>query len=91
MLPVSLVKGQYGDFYWFYVNGLGFTLYLGKETPSAIRNVCAYHNSYGPVVVDKGFGEMVYGFIKDQLNSSQKSANLLSFLDGPKRNKQAES
>jgi hypothetical protein len=91
VLPVSLAKGQYGDFYWFYVNGLGFTLYLGKETPSAIRNVCAYHNSYGPVVVDKGFGEMVYEFIKDQLNSSRKSANLLSFLDGPRPNKQAES
>jgi hypothetical protein len=91
VLPVMLARGQYGDFYWFYVNGLGYALYLGQETPPPIRNICAHHNGHGPIVVDKGFGEMVYGYIKDQLDSSQKSTNLLSFLDELKTKKQVGS
>jgi hypothetical protein len=81
VIPVESATGRYGDFYWFYVNGLAFALYLGKQTPREVINLCAHHNSCGPVVVDKGFGKMVYGFLKDQLNSSQKSKNLSLFLD----------
>jgi hypothetical protein len=83
-LPVLQATDQFGDFYWFYVNGLGFRLYMGKQTPAAIKSICAYHNADGPVVVDRGFGKMVYGYIKDQLNSSEKSESLLAFLKGPK-------
>ena len=83
-LPVHRATGQYGDFYWFYLNGLGFALYLGNTTPLPIRNVCAYHNPDGPVVVDVGFGQMVYDFIKNQLNSSEKSEHLTMLISNPK-------
>jgi hypothetical protein len=83
-LPVLQATDQFGDFHWFYVNGLGFRLYLGKQTPAAIRCICAYHNADGPIVVDRGFGKIVCGFIKDQLNSSEKSEGLSAFLNEPK-------
>lgn len=83
-LPVHRATGQYGDFYWFYVNGLGSQLYLGKATPAPIQNVCAVHNPAGPVVVDAGFGDLVYEFIKEQLNTSKMSENLKSFLKSPR-------
>ncbi|MGA7155413.1 MAG: hypothetical protein WBY53_01120 [Acidobacteriaceae bacterium] len=89
-LPVHHATDQHGDFYWFYLNGLGFKLYLGKATPLAIRGLCASHPD-GPVVVDSGFGEMVYRFIKDQLNSSVKAENLVTFLDGYKQDKSPQS
>src|SRR5260370_3169832 len=53
--PVLSATGQYGDFYWLSMALVLCCIWV-KETPSAIRNVCAYHNSHGPVVVDKGFG-----------------------------------
>src|SRR5258708_12986559 len=52
--PVLSATGQYGDFYWLSMALVLCCIWV-KETPSAIRNVCAYHNSHAPVVVDKGF------------------------------------
>jgi hypothetical protein len=91
VLPVLQATDQYGEFYWFYMNGLGFRLYLGEATPIAIRSLCAFHNPDGPVVVDRGFGELVYGFIKDQMQSSEKSENLTIFLDDYHKSKSSES
>jgi hypothetical protein len=78
--PVLPATETSGDFYWFYVNGLGFRLYLGKDIPPGIRNICALHNPDGPVVVDRGFGEMVFQFIKEQLKASEKSEGVQSLL-----------
>ncbi|MHB1936425.1 MAG: hypothetical protein ACYCOR_07550 [Acidobacteriaceae bacterium] len=88
-LPALQGTAQFGDFYWFYINGVGFMLYLGREMPPAIRNLCAHHNPDGPVAVDKGFNDLVYGYIKKQLHSSEKSQSLMTFLEGYKADKQA--
>jgi hypothetical protein len=87
VLPVLPAQGPYGSFYWFYVNGLGFELHLGGGTPLAIRNVCTAHNASGPIVVDQGFGEMIRGFIRRELNASQRSPNMLSSLGEYRRNR----
>jgi hypothetical protein len=85
-LPVQRGKNEYGDFNWFYVNGLGFQLYLGDSVPLPVRNVCAFSNPRGPVVVDRGFGQMVYDFIKTQLDTSTQSDGLTKFLSNYKTN-----
>jgi len=80
---VLLAKNKMAEFRWFYLNGLGFELYLGKEIPKQIRQLCAYHSSDGFVMVDREFGSMVRDFLKDQLTSRELSANLQDFLKGP--------
>jgi len=76
-------KNQMADFSWFYLNGLGFALYLGKGVPKQIRQLCAYRSPDGFVIVDAGFGKMVRDFLKDQLTSREWSAKLEHFLKGP--------
>lgn len=79
-LPVQRGKSGYGDFYWFYVNGLGFMLYLGENSPEDIERQCAQHGIDGPVVVDGAFGSMVYAFLKELLEESKKSEGVKGLL-----------
>jgi len=80
---VLSAKNQIAAFNWFYLNGLGFALYLGKETPTEIRQLCAYRSPDGFVIVDAEFGKMVRDFLKDHLISHEWSAKLEGFLKGP--------
>ncbi len=70
-------------FYWFYLSGLGFKLYLGKKTPQQIRQLCAVHSADGFVLVDAEFGKMVRAFLKDYLTSQELSPKLREFLKLP--------
>lgn len=76
-------KNQTTEFKWFYLNGLGFELYLGKELPGHIRQLCAYRSLDGLVIVDANFGKMVRDFLKAYLTSYEWSAKLEDFLKGP--------
>lgn len=80
---VLSAKDRMAEFHWFYLNGLGFKVYLGKETPQQIRQLCAYRSADGFVMVDREFGRMVRGFLKDYLTSHECSAKLQDFLKGP--------
>lgn len=83
-LPVLGSASGYGDFYWFYVNGLGFMLYLGKSFPPEAESQCAYHGVNGPVVVDRAFSQMVYSFMKELLEKSAKSQSVQNLIkSGP--------
>ena len=77
-VPVQIARSGYGDFYWFYLNGLGFMLYLGADFPKAAESQCAQHRANGPVVVDRAFSNMVYSFLKDLLQDSEKSESVMS-------------
>lgn len=55
-LAVQRGESGYGDFYWFYVNGLGFMLYLGEQFPRDAESQCAQHRVSGPVVIDRAVG-----------------------------------
>lgn len=79
-IPVQKATNQYGDFYWFYANGLGFELYLGESVPEAIKGVCAFHNPRGPIIVDRGFGQMVRDFLQGQLDSSKQSESVVNLV-----------
>ena len=83
-LVVQRATNRYGDHHWFYVNGLGFQLYLGNSVPTLIRNICAFHSACGAVVVDGAFGKAVYQFIKDRLNSSDKSESVMKLVNASK-------
>ena len=85
--PVLQATAQFGDFYWFYLNGLGFALYLGANTPESVKSLCANHNPDGPVVVDRGFTDLVYDYIKERFDSSEQSDNLTKFLSDYKAGK----
>ena len=80
---VLSANNQTAEFSWFYLNGLGFELYLGKELPKPIRQLCAYRSPDGFVIVDPEFGKMVRDFLKDYLTSHERSAKLEDFLQGP--------
>jgi hypothetical protein len=80
-LPVHRGKSGYGDYYWFYVNGLGFMLYIGEHLPQGAERQCAQHGVNGPVVVDRAFSAEVYAFIKELLEESQKSEGVLGLLE----------
>jgi hypothetical protein len=71
------------DFCWFYLNGLGYKLYLGKSIPESIRQLCAYRSPGGLVMMDRGFGEMVREFAKGVVTTSELSPKLENFLKGP--------
>jgi hypothetical protein len=80
---VLSARDQMAEFHWFYLNGLGFKLYLGGEIPQQIRKLCAYRSPDGFVIVDREFGKMVRSFLKDRLTSQELSAKLQDFLKGP--------
>jgi hypothetical protein len=80
---VLSAKNQMTDFSWFYLNGLGYALYLGKELPKQVRQLCAYRSPDGFVIVDAEFGKMVRDFLRYQLTSREWSAKLEDFLKGP--------
>jgi hypothetical protein len=80
---VLSAKNKVAEYLWFYLNGLGFALYLGKEIPKQIRQLCAYRSSEGFVIVDAEFGKMVRAFLKDRMISQPMSENLEQFLKGP--------
>lgn len=80
---VVSARDQMAEFRWVYLNGLGFKLYLGKEIPTQIRQLCAYRSSDGFVMVDREFGRMVRDFLKDHLTSHEWSAKLRDLLKGP--------
>ncbi len=80
---VLSAKNKLAEFSWFYLNGLGFELYLGKEIPKQIGQLCAYRSPEGFVIVDPEFGKMVRDFLKNHLTSHEWSANLENFLKGP--------
>ncbi len=79
-LPVQRGKGGYGDFYWFYINGLGFMLYLEERFPPDAERQCAQHGVNGPVVVDRAFGNMVYAFLRELLEGSKISEGVMGLL-----------
>jgi hypothetical protein len=76
-------RNRMAEFIWFYLNGLGFALYFGKEIPKQIRRLCAYRSPEGFVIVDAEFGKMVRDFLKNHLTSHKWSAKLEDFLKGP--------
>lgn len=79
-LAVELGESGYGKFYWFYVNGLGFMLYLGDQLPHVAESECAQHGVNGPVVVDRAFSNMVYAFLKGLLEGNKKSEGVIGLL-----------
>jgi hypothetical protein len=74
--------GPFGDYHWFYLNGLGFKLFVGN-VPKSVRQLCAYHSPGGYVLVDSRFGDMVRGVLKEQLLLNERSEALEKFLKGP--------
>lgn|SRR5579872_4502666 len=82
-VTVQRAKSGYGDFYWFYINGLGFMLYLGDGLPKEAESLCAEHGVNAPVVVDRAFSNMVYGFLKDLLHGSDKSESVMNLIKIP--------
>lgn len=84
-LATTVLKATHSiaDFYWFYLNGLGFKLYLGKNIPRSIRDLCVYRSAAGFVMVDRAFGEMVKDFAKETLTTHQRSGKFEDFLKGP--------
>lgn len=80
---VLSAKDKMAKFLWFYLNGLGFKLYLGKEIPQQIQQLCAYRSPDGFVMVDREFGRMVGDSLKDNLTLHASSAKLQGFLKGP--------
>jgi hypothetical protein len=86
---VLSAKNQLAEFSWFYLNGLGFALYCGKDIPKQIRQMCAHGSSDGLVIMDAEFGKMVHHFLKDYLTSHEWSAKLEDFLKGPDPRKKA--
>jgi hypothetical protein len=74
--------GSFGEYYWFYLNGLGFKLFL-RNVPKSVRQLCAYHSSNGYVLLDSRFGDMVRGVLKEELLSNERSEALEKFLKGP--------
>jgi hypothetical protein len=80
---VLAAKDGMGSLYWFYLHGLGFKLYLGKDVPNDIRRLCAYRSAEGFVMVDSEFGKMVRGFSKDFLTKNELSPKMQEFLKGP--------
>ena len=86
---VLSAKNKMAEFRWFYLNGLGFELYLGKEIPKQIRQLCAYRSSDGFVMVDREFGRMVRHSLKENLTSHAWSGKLQDFLKGPDPRKKA--
>jgi hypothetical protein len=82
-VPVQIARSGYGDFYWFYLNGLGFMLYLGARFPRTAESQCAQHGAGGPVVVDRAFSSMVYGFLRELLQDSEKSHSVMSLTKMP--------
>lgn len=84
-IATTVLKASHptGDFYWFYLNGLGYKLYLDKGIPNSIRQLCAHHSPGGLVIMDRGFGKMVKEFAKGILTSSELSPKLEKFLKGP--------
>jgi hypothetical protein len=86
---VMKASHQTADYYWFYLNGLGYKLYLGKNIPESIRQpawldtLCAYRSPGGLGMVDRGFGEMVREFARTAVMSSELSPKLETFLKGP--------
>jgi len=86
MFPVIEAENQVGRrFYWFYIDGLGYRLAMGKEWRTDAMSVCAVNNAGGPVVVDKGFDAMVESYVKGMLESHKMSQGLLTFLKNYKR------
>ena len=81
--PVLSATDQLAEFHWFYLNGLGVKLYLGKGIPEQIRRLCASRSPEGLVIVDREFSRMVRDFLKDHLTSHEWSAKLQDFLRGP--------
>ena len=79
---VLSAKDKMVDIRWFYLNGLIFKLYLGKEIPREIRQLCAYRSSDGFVMVEREFGSMVRKYLKDNLTSHAWSAKLQDLLKG---------
>jgi hypothetical protein len=79
---IAVQRGEsgFGDFYWFYVNGFGFMLYLGEQFPQDAESQCAQHGVNGPVVVDRAFSNMVYAFFKELLEGSKKSEGVMGLL-----------
>jgi hypothetical protein len=75
-------KDQTGAFFWFYLNGLGFKLYLGNQIPENVAKLCAY-SPEGFVIVDRTFGRMVREFLKNYLSSHELSPKLHEFVKGP--------
>lgn len=82
-VPVLQAKTGLGDCYWFYFNGLGFMLFLGGDFPKEAESQCAQHGANGPVVVDRAFSNMVYSFLKDLLQDSEKSDGVMKLTQMP--------
>jgi hypothetical protein len=82
-------SGPFRDYYWFYLNGLGFNLFVGEIIPQSIRQICAYHSPENYVLVDRRFSDMVRGEIKEMLLSNERSESLEKFLRGPDPRKKA--
>lgn len=81
--PALLARDHTAEFHWFYLNGLGFKLHLGKRVPEQIRRLCVHCSPEGFVLVDNEFGNMVRDYLKDRLTSQVPSAKLQDFLKGP--------
>lgn len=79
-LPVQRAQSGYSDFYWFYVNGLGFMLFLGDHSSPEAESLCAQHGANRPVVVDSAFSSLVYRFMRELLEESQKSEGVMDLL-----------
>lgn len=74
--------GSFGDYHWFYLNGLGFMLFVGN-VPKSVRQLCAYHSPSGYVHIDRRFSDMVRETLKEQLLLNERSESLEKFLKGP--------
>jgi hypothetical protein len=74
--------GPFGEFHWFYLNGLGFSLFVGNVHKS-VRQLCAWHSADGYILVDRRFGDMVRQVLKEQMLGNERSENLEKFLKGP--------
>jgi hypothetical protein len=83
-VPVQQAKSGYGDFYWLYLNGLGFMLFLEDAFPGEAERLCAQHGVNGPIVVDRAFGNMVYSFLKELLQDGEKSDSVMSLAKVPR-------
>jgi hypothetical protein len=57
--------------YWFYIPGMGFRLYLGKNIPDKIKERCAYRKKI--ICVDAEFSDVIRIYFKQELENSDQS------------------
>lgn len=82
VLPVHTGVSGYGDFYWFYCNGLGYMLFLGEHTPADQRKLCAHHGTNGPVIVDGAFGALLHQYLRDGMQHLKMSPSVEKLAKG---------